>query len=117
VSNDSDDDLSRLSLSETAMGSKLEQVSPEIWMNLSSEAKKWLLNWRKRQKQEYEKTEKSLAVPEHNAHTTLSICKILYNKCINMRFLTERCYTSILDGLADARMHLRNRLGILFIHN
>jgi hypothetical protein len=39
---------------------KLAQVSPEIWMYLSLEAKRWLLNGFKRQQQEDDKGKKSL---------------------------------------------------------
>jgi hypothetical protein len=38
---------------------KLAQIPPEIWMNLPLEAKKWLLNERKRQQQEDDKMKKS----------------------------------------------------------
>jgi hypothetical protein len=38
---------------------KLAQVPPEIWMTLSTEAKKWLLSERKRQQQEDDKMKKS----------------------------------------------------------
>jgi hypothetical protein len=41
---------------------KSAQIPPEIWMTLPLEAKKWLLNERKRQQQEDEKTKKSLAL-------------------------------------------------------
>jgi hypothetical protein len=40
---------------------KLAQVPPEIWITLSVEAKKWLLNEMKRQQQENKKKSKSLA--------------------------------------------------------
>jgi hypothetical protein len=40
---------------------KLAQVPPEIWMTLSMEAKKWLLNERKRQEQKDDKMKKSLS--------------------------------------------------------
>jgi hypothetical protein len=39
----------------------LAQIPPEIWMTLPLEAKKWLLNERKRQQQEDDKMKKSLA--------------------------------------------------------
>jgi hypothetical protein len=45
--------------SKTAMVCKLAQVPPEIWNFLSLEAKKWLLNERKRQQQEDDKLKKS----------------------------------------------------------
>jgi hypothetical protein len=38
---------------------KLAQIPPEIWMTLPLEAKKWLLNERKRQQQEDDKMKKS----------------------------------------------------------
>jgi hypothetical protein len=48
----SDEEIDTLSSSKTALVCKLAQVPPEIWMTLSLEAKKWLLNERKRQQQE-----------------------------------------------------------------
>jgi hypothetical protein len=45
--------------SKTAMVASWAQVPPEIWMTLSMEAKKWLLNERKRQQQEVDKMKKS----------------------------------------------------------
>jgi hypothetical protein len=41
--------------SKSAVVCKLAQVPPEIWSSLSLEAKKWLLNERKRQQQEDDK--------------------------------------------------------------
>jgi hypothetical protein len=38
---------------------KLAQLPPEIWTNLSLEAKKWLINERKHQQQEEDKSKKS----------------------------------------------------------
>jgi hypothetical protein len=46
---------------------KLTQIPPEIWMTLPLEAKKWLLNERKRQQQEDEKMKKSLALTKSTA--------------------------------------------------
>jgi hypothetical protein len=46
---------------------KLAQVPPEIWMTLPLEAKKWLLNERKRQQQEDDKMKKSLALIKSTA--------------------------------------------------
>jgi hypothetical protein len=43
----------------TAMVCKLAQVPPEIWNSQSLEAKKWLLNERKRQQIEDDKLKKS----------------------------------------------------------
>jgi hypothetical protein len=48
---------------------KLAQISPEIWMTLPLEAKKWLLNERKRQQQEDDKTKNSLALSKSIAVT------------------------------------------------
>jgi hypothetical protein len=45
----SDEEINISTSSKTAMVCKLAQVPPEIWMTLSVEAKKWLLNERKRQ--------------------------------------------------------------------
>jgi hypothetical protein len=50
-------DISATSI--TAIICKLAQVPPEIWMTLSMEAKKWLLNERKRKQQENNKMKKS----------------------------------------------------------
>jgi hypothetical protein len=50
-------DISATSI--TAIICKLAQVPPEIWMTLSMEAKKWLLNERKRKQQETNKMKKS----------------------------------------------------------
>jgi hypothetical protein len=46
---------------------KSAQIPPEIWMNLSLEAKKWLLNERKRQQQKDDKMKKSLALSKSTA--------------------------------------------------
>jgi hypothetical protein len=46
---------------------KLAQIPPEIWMNLPLEAKKWLLNERKRQQQERDKMKKTLALSKSTA--------------------------------------------------
>jgi hypothetical protein len=40
----------------------LPQIPPEIWMTFPLEAKKWLLNERKRQQREDDKMKKSLTV-------------------------------------------------------
>jgi hypothetical protein len=47
---------------KTAIVCKLAQIPPEIWMTLPLEAKKWLLNERKRQQQEDDKMKRSLAL-------------------------------------------------------
>jgi hypothetical protein len=49
------------------MVGKLVQMPPEIWMTLSLEDKKWLLNERKRQQQEDEEMKKSLALSKSTA--------------------------------------------------
>jgi hypothetical protein len=46
----SDEESLAVSPTKTAMVCKLAQIPPEIWMTLPLEAKKWLLNERKRQK-------------------------------------------------------------------
>jgi hypothetical protein len=46
---------------------KLAQIPPKIWMTLPLEAKKWLLNERKRQQQEDDKMKKSLALSKSSA--------------------------------------------------
>jgi hypothetical protein len=45
----SDEEVDDSASSKTAMVCKVAQVPPETWMTLSTEAKKWLLNERKRQ--------------------------------------------------------------------
>ena len=55
----SDEELDISMPSKTAMVCKLAQVPPEIWMTLSVDAKKWLLNERKHQKQQDDKLKKS----------------------------------------------------------
>jgi hypothetical protein len=61
-SSSSDEESVTITLTKTAMVYKLAQIPPEIWMTLPLEAKKWLLNERKRQQQEDEKMKKSLAL-------------------------------------------------------
>jgi hypothetical protein len=46
---------------------KLAQIPPEIWMTIPLEAKKWLLNERKRQQQEDDKMKNSLALSKSTA--------------------------------------------------
>jgi hypothetical protein len=46
---------------------KLAQIPPDIWMTLPLEAKKWLFNERKRQPQEDDKSNKSLALSKSTA--------------------------------------------------
>ena len=54
----SDDELDT---SKTEMVCKLAQVPQEMWMTLPLDAKKWLLNERKRQQQEDDSKNKSLS--------------------------------------------------------
>jgi hypothetical protein len=58
----SDEESITVPPTKTAMVCKLVQIPPEIWMTLPLEAKKWLLNERKRQQQEDDKMKKSLAL-------------------------------------------------------
>jgi hypothetical protein len=51
----SDEEVDISTSSKTAMVCKLAQVPPEIWMTLSTEAKKWLLHERKRQQKDSKK--------------------------------------------------------------
>jgi hypothetical protein len=46
---------------------QLAQIPPEIWKSLPLEAKKWLLNERKRQQQEGDKMKKSLVIIQSTA--------------------------------------------------
>jgi hypothetical protein len=48
---------------------KLAQIPPEICMTLPLEAKKWILNERKRQQQKDEKMKKSLALSKSTRYT------------------------------------------------
>jgi hypothetical protein len=63
----SDEESAAVQPNKTAMVCKLTQIPPEIWMTLPLEAKKWLLNERKRQKQEDDKMKKSLASSKSTA--------------------------------------------------
>jgi hypothetical protein len=58
----SDEESVTVPPTKTALVCKLAQIPPEIWMTLPLEAKKWLLNERKRQQQEDDKMKKSLAL-------------------------------------------------------
>jgi hypothetical protein len=51
----SDEESVAVPPTKTAMVCKLAQIPPEIWMTLPLEAKKWLLNQRKRQQQKDDK--------------------------------------------------------------
>jgi hypothetical protein len=51
----SDEESVAVPPTRTAVVSELAQIPPEIWMTLPLEAKKWLLNKRKRQQHEDEK--------------------------------------------------------------
>jgi hypothetical protein len=63
----SDEESTTVPPTKTAMVCKLAQIPPEIWMTVPLEAKKWLLNERKRQQQEDEKMKKSLALSKSTA--------------------------------------------------
>jgi hypothetical protein len=63
----SDEDSISVPAAKTAIVCKLAQIPPEIWMTLPSEAKKWLLNERKRQQHEDDKMKKSLALSKSTA--------------------------------------------------
>jgi hypothetical protein len=65
----SDEDSVTVPPTKTAMVCKLAQIPPEIWMTLPLDAKKWLLNERKRQQQEDDKMNKSLALSKSTAST------------------------------------------------
>jgi hypothetical protein len=77
----SDEDSAALPPTKNAMICKLAQIPPDIWMSLPLEAKKWILNERKRQQQEDDKMKKSLALRKSTAvpndkDTNNSICQI-----------------------------------------
>jgi hypothetical protein len=63
----SDEDSVAVSPTKTAMVCKLVQIPTQIWITLPLEAKKWLLNERKRQQQEDNKMKKSLALSKSTA--------------------------------------------------
>jgi hypothetical protein len=63
----SDEESVAVPPSKTAILCKSTQIPPEIWMTLPLEAKKWLLNERKRQQQEDDKMKKSLALSKSTA--------------------------------------------------
>jgi hypothetical protein len=62
----------------------LEQIPTEIWMTLPLDAKKWILNERKRQQLEDDKMKKSLALSKSTAvpndndtnNANIPICQI-----------------------------------------
>jgi hypothetical protein len=58
----SDEESVTVPPTKTAMVCKLAQIPTEIWMTLHLEAKKWLLNERKRQQQKDDKMKTSLAL-------------------------------------------------------
>jgi hypothetical protein len=85
----SNEQLDALPSSKTALVCKLAQVHPEIWMILSLQAKKWLLNKRKRQRQ-FEDKSKSLSdtigndtfvMSERNKNTS----SIIPNECAKVK--------------------------------
>jgi hypothetical protein len=59
-SSESNEEQDIMTSSKTAMVCKLVQIPPEIWKSLSTEAKKWLLNERKRQQIEDDKLKRSI---------------------------------------------------------
>ena len=61
-----DDELSQFPRTKAAMVCKLVQTPPDIWMTLPLEAKKWLLNERKRQQIEDEKAKKAATIGDKN---------------------------------------------------
>jgi hypothetical protein len=65
--NELDDEFSRLTLTKTAMVCKLTQITPDIWVTLPLEAKKWLLNERKRHQFEDEKAKKAATIGDKNS--------------------------------------------------
>jgi hypothetical protein len=63
----SDEESVAVPPTKTAMVCKLAQIPPEIWMTLPLEAKKRLLNERKRQQKEDDKMNKSIALSKSTA--------------------------------------------------
>jgi hypothetical protein len=63
----SDEEIDAAPSSKNALVCKLAQIPPEIWMTLSSEAKKWLLNERTPQQQEEDKSKKSSDIKRNDA--------------------------------------------------
>jgi hypothetical protein len=66
----SDEELDVLMPTKTAMVCNLSQVPPEIWMTLSLEAEKWLLNEIIHQEQEDEKVKKLLSQSKNKVLAT-----------------------------------------------
>jgi hypothetical protein len=82
--------------SKTAMICKLAQVPPEIWNSLSLEAKKWLLNERKRQKQEDDKlnrssssTSRDISKPSSNESSNPSSNSNMSNQYARVKIQSE----------------------------
>jgi hypothetical protein len=63
----SDEDSVSVPSTKTAMVCKLAQIPPEIWMILPLQAKRSLLNERKRQQQDDDKMKKSLSLSKSAA--------------------------------------------------
>jgi hypothetical protein len=63
----SDEQSVAVPTTKTEMVCKLAQIPPEIWMTLILEAKKWILNERKRQQQDHDKMKKSLPLSKSAA--------------------------------------------------
>jgi hypothetical protein len=117
--------------SKTAMVYKLAQVPPEIWMTLSTESKKWLLNERKFQQQQNDK------MKSHQAKRILSkllkrigpihlICqinmqksKILQKGRKNFKMIQNRIMVSLMNSLKRRLIlpifmhHIRKRTVII----
>jgi hypothetical protein len=66
----SDEESAAVPPTKTAMVCKLAQILPEIRMNVPLEAKKWLLNERKRQQNDNDKMKTSLALSKSTATPT-----------------------------------------------
>jgi hypothetical protein len=72
-----DDELNSSKLSKSAMVGKLAHVTPEIWMTLAVEAKKWLLKERKHHQQEEDSKKRSSCLGFKNTTKILIERKII----------------------------------------
>jgi hypothetical protein len=77
----SDEESTATPPTKTAMVCKLAQITPEIWMTLPLEAKKWLLNERKCQQQKYDKNELRSHLPSVNLKLYLITRKLAILIC------------------------------------
>jgi hypothetical protein len=99
----SDEEVDISTSSKTAMVCKLAQVPPEIWMTLSTEAKKWLLHERKRQQKDSKKdTDKAPEKDRTNSShmpSQYAKVKILRKGRKNFKVTKNRIIGSLMNSL------------------